>query len=224
MTLSYAKLIVWSLAMWVSFTPIIINNYTGDQSATSRTNLTTIASLLFGVFLCSIVFGVEKLLVQLIALQFHQDSYEDRLKEQKFQIRCLTTLYINSRDIPGRTDTLTDAQSTKTKGSQIPKIALRKALRGLREVAQTTTTALGNVASEMAGHSPRSTRAKPSREGCSTLSVSPEPTTSPLPTLPGSSPTSRPLKRRSRCLTRTGTEMRPGTRLRAPWSRSTGTG
>lgn len=139
--------------MWVSFTPIIINNYTGDQSATSRTNLTTIASLLFGVFLCSIVFGVEKLVVQLIALQFHQDSYEDRLKEQKFQIRCLTTLYINSRDIPGRTDTLTDAQSTKTKGSQIPKIALRKALRGLREVAQTTTTALGNVASEMAGQS-----------------------------------------------------------------------
>ncbi|GFZ43630.1 hypothetical protein JCM24511_01350 [Saitozyma sp. JCM 24511] len=149
----YAKLVVWSLAMWVSFTPIIINNYTGDQSATSRTNLTTIASLLFGVFLCSIVFGVEKLVVQLIALQFHQDSYEDRLKEQKFQIRCLTTLYINSRDIPGRTDTLTDAQSTKTKGSQIPKIALRKALRGLREVAQTTTTALGNVASEMAGQS-----------------------------------------------------------------------
>lgn len=43
--------------------------------------------------------------------------------------------------------------STKTKGSQMPKVALRKALKGLKEAAQTTTTALGNVASEMAGQS-----------------------------------------------------------------------
>jgi len=85
--------------------------------------------------------------------QFHRDSYEDRLQEQKFQLKCLTALYINSRDIPGRTDTLTDAQSTRTRGSQIPRLAIRKALRGLKEVAQTTTTALGNVASEMAGQS-----------------------------------------------------------------------
>jgi hypothetical protein len=85
--------------------------------------------------------------------QFHRDSYEDRLQEQKFQLKCLTALYINSRDIPGRTDTLTDAQSTRTRGSQIPRLAIRKALRGLKEVARTTTTALGNVASEMAGQS-----------------------------------------------------------------------
>lgn len=35
----------------------------------------------------------------------------------------------------------------------MPKVALRKALKGLKEAAQTTTTALGNVASEMAGQS-----------------------------------------------------------------------
>ena len=84
-------------------------------------------------------------------LQFHEDSYADRVAEQKMNIKVLTTLYVHSHDIPGRSDTLTDADSKKTKGSQIPKMAIRKALRGLREVAQTTTTAIGNVASEMAG-------------------------------------------------------------------------
>lgn len=87
------------------------------------------------------------------SFQFHRDSYEDRLREQKFNVKCLTTLYINSSDIPGRTDTLRDNDSGKTRGSQLPKVAIRKALRGLREAAQTTTTALGNVASEMAGQS-----------------------------------------------------------------------
>ncbi|WWC99777.1 hypothetical protein V866_006682 [Kwoniella sp. B9012] len=149
----FAKLIFWILAVWISFTPLVINHYIGDQSANSRSNLTTMANILFGLFLCSLVLGAEKLIVQLIAFQFHQDSYEDRLKEQKFNLKALTVLYTNSHDIPGRSDTLCDAASGKTKASQVPKVALRKALRGLKDVATTTTTALGNVASEMAGQS-----------------------------------------------------------------------
>ncbi|WWC58465.1 uncharacterized protein I303_101007 [Kwoniella dejecticola CBS 10117] len=149
----FAKLIFWILAVWISFTPLVINHYIGDQSANSRSNLTTMANILFGLFLCSLVLGAEKLVVQLIAFQFHQDSYEDRLKEQKFNLKALTVLYTNSHDIPGRTDTLTDNASAKTKGSHLPKMAIRKALRGIKEVATTTTTALGNVASEMAGQS-----------------------------------------------------------------------
>ncbi|WRT64242.1 uncharacterized protein IL334_001173 [Kwoniella shivajii] len=149
----YAKLIFWVLAIWISFTPLVINHYTGESTATSRTDLTTMVNILFGLFLCSLVLGAEKLIVQLIAFQFHQDSYEDRLKEQKFNLKALTLLYTNSHDIPGRSDTLIDNASGRTKASQVPRVAIRKALRGLKDVAQTTTTALGNVASEMAGQS-----------------------------------------------------------------------
>lgn len=42
--------------------------------------------------------------------------------------------------IPGRSDTMIDTASHKTKGSQLPKVAIRKALKGLKSVAQTTTT------------------------------------------------------------------------------------
>lgn len=149
----YAKLVAWTLAIWIAFQPLVVYRYQGEAETVSRNNLTTIANILFALFLCSIVYAVEKLVVQLIAFQFHQDSYEDRLKEQKFNLKTLVTLYINSRDIPGRTDTLIDSASGKTKASKAPKIAIRKALRGLKSVAETTTTALGNVASEMAGQS-----------------------------------------------------------------------
>ena len=115
-----------------------INHYTGDQAASSRSTLSLIANLLFGLFLSSLVIGGEKLIVQLIAYRFHQDSYEDRIRDQKLQIRSLVTLYINSTDIPGRRDTLTEADMLRK--SKDPKKHIRKALKGLKSAAQTTTT------------------------------------------------------------------------------------
>lgn len=146
--------IVWALVVWVSFTPLVINHFTGDATGTdssSRSNLTLLANLLFGVFLCSLIIGAEKALVQLIAYRFHQDSYEDRIRDQKLQIRGLVTLYINSTDIPGRRDTLTEADMLRKKKD--PKKHLKKALKGIKTAAQTTTSALGNVATEISGQS-----------------------------------------------------------------------
>ena len=136
----YGKLVVWMLATWIAFQPLVIGRYEGDQKAVARNNLTTIANILFALFICTIVLTAEKLVVQLIAFQFHQDSYEDRLKEQKFNLKTLVTLYINSHDIPGRSDTFIDSASSKTKGTKLPKVAIRKALKGLRSAAATTTT------------------------------------------------------------------------------------
>jgi hypothetical protein len=67
LTIRYAKLIPWSAAIWISFTPLIINHYGGAADSNSRTNLTTMVNILFGLFLCSIALGIEKLIVQLIA-------------------------------------------------------------------------------------------------------------------------------------------------------------
>lgn len=144
--------VLWSIAIWASFTPIIINNFVGDQGTPSRSTLTLIANLAFGLFLSSLVIGGEKLLIQLIAYQFHLDSYDDRIKEQKLQIRSLVTLYINSTDVPGRRDTLTDREmgaGTHNKGVK----ALKTALKGFKNAAQTTTSVIGNVATEMTGQS-----------------------------------------------------------------------
>ncbi|GMK54215.1 hypothetical protein CspeluHIS016_0108010 [Cutaneotrichosporon spelunceum] len=146
----YGKIIIWSLVSWISFSPLISRRFEGDQESTSRANLNLIANLLFGFFLCSLVWGAEKLVIQLIALQFHRDSYADRLADQKWQFRMLTRLYMNSHDIPGRHDTLDD---TSTVRSNAGKKAIRKVLRGVKAAAQSTTNALGNVATEMTGSS-----------------------------------------------------------------------
>ena len=63
------------------------------------------------------------------------------------QIKVLTILYVNSHDI-GRSDTLDGAGRSS---SPNPSKIFKSALRGVKKVAQTGATALGTVASEMAG-------------------------------------------------------------------------
>lgn len=83
------------------------------------------------------------------AFKFHERSYAERIAEQKMQTSCLTTLYKHSSEIPGRNDTLKDGQAGPSNIN--PKKLLRGVLKGVKGVASTTTTALGNVASEIAG-------------------------------------------------------------------------
>jgi hypothetical protein len=79
----------------------------------------------------------------------------ERIGEQKFAIKVLTTLYRNSRDIPGRPDTMGPAtrDGHKKEKSLNPKKFFKQALGHVRFAATSTTTALGNVASEMTGTS-----------------------------------------------------------------------
>ena len=48
--------------------------------------------ILFGVFLCSAVILGEKVVVQMIAYTFHQQTYQDRMHRQEFEIKTLVTL------------------------------------------------------------------------------------------------------------------------------------
>jgi hypothetical protein len=73
----------------------------------------------------------------------------ERIADQKFAIKSLVTLYRNSKDTPGRTGALNDDPAAK--GSAVPNLIFKKFRAGVRFAATTTTTALGNVASEIAG-------------------------------------------------------------------------
>ncbi|KAF8608825.1 hypothetical protein BDV93DRAFT_518874 [Ceratobasidium sp. AG-I] len=151
----------WSLAQWIAFTQLIIRNRPdvdeNDANAVARqtsnnSNLDLITKILFGVMLCAAILLGEKFAIQWIAFKFHERSYAERIAEQKIQTACLTTLYKHSSDIPGRSDTLKDGQVTGPAAIN-PKKLLRGVIKGVKGVASTTTTALGNVASEIAGSS-----------------------------------------------------------------------
>lgn len=143
----YVALFGWTLLIWITW-GVLINQHQGDgTSNSSRAAVDLIAKLLFGFFLCSAVLLFEKFAIQWIASKFHERSYAERIAEQKFAVRSLVTLYRHSSDIPGRSDTL-HAPSKST----APKF-FKKALKGFKTAATTTTTAFGNVASEIAGSS-----------------------------------------------------------------------
>ena len=67
----------------------------------------------------------------------------------------LVTLYQHSTDIPWRSDTLRDGPSADPKRKSMfnPQKVIKKAFKGVPNVATTTTTVLGTVASEIAGTS-----------------------------------------------------------------------
>lgn len=75
--------------------------------------------------------------------------HPERIADQKFAVRSLVVLYRNSVDIPGRPDTL--QSGTNKRATMNPSQLLKKLRQGVRAAATTTTTALGNVASEIAG-------------------------------------------------------------------------
>jgi hypothetical protein len=65
-------------------------------------------------------------------------------------MKALVTLYRHSSNIPGRSDTLNEGPAAKGSSAD-PKRILKKLRDGVRTAATTTTTAFGNVASEIAG-------------------------------------------------------------------------
>lgn len=147
----YLALFTWTLAVWVSWNPIIDNNqHTTGQKSINAVDL--IAKLLFAFFICAAILLFEKFAIQWIAAKFHERSYAERIADQKFAVKALVTLYRHSSDIPGRSDTLGEGTHQRAFSAN-PKHLFKKLRDGVRVAATTTTTAFGNVASEIAGSS-----------------------------------------------------------------------
>lgn len=109
--------------------------------------------LWFGVCLSAAILLGEKLFIQGIAYNFHRVSYEDRIQTSKFNIKVLTTLYENSKNL-NRKDTYMAAEheaKRKSTGLDMARVRLRKTGQKVRDVALQSTSVLGTVASEIAG-------------------------------------------------------------------------
>lgn len=147
----YLALFAWTLAAWVSWTPLIAIHQDNAAGNNSTKAVALIGKLLFSFFLCAAVLLFEKFAIQWIAGKFHERSYAERIADQKFAVRALVTLYRHSSDVPGRTDAI---HASAQKGISVnPGRIFKKLKHGVRIAATTTTTALGNVASEIAGSS-----------------------------------------------------------------------
>ncbi|CAH7675285.1 Mechanosensitive ion channel-domain-containing protein [Phakopsora pachyrhizi] len=138
--------IVWSFSTWLSFNLFIIKN-NNSSSPNNKKYLNLTLQALFGIYVSSCLLVAEKLLIQIIAGEFHKKSYEDRILKHKASIGFLVTLYRHSHDI-GRNDTLDRAYQNNPPP---PVKIFKNALKGVKSVAQSTTSVFGTVASEIAG-------------------------------------------------------------------------
>ncbi|KAG6837735.1 hypothetical protein H0H93_003537 [Arthromyces matolae] len=163
----YVALFAWTLAIWIAWGPLIDNRQAPNTTSKSTQASDTAARLLFAFFLCSAALLFEKFSIQWIAGKFHERSYAglfplvfirvnsdrlclERIADQKFAVKSLTTLYRNSKEITGKPGS--DHHGSK-RGPVDPMKFFKKVREGVRMAATTTTTAFGNVASEIAGSS-----------------------------------------------------------------------
>ncbi|KAH9040170.1 hypothetical protein EDB85DRAFT_2072323 [Lactarius pseudohatsudake] len=148
----YVALFAWTLTIWIAWNPLIDNRQDAKASAKSIRIIDFIGKLLFGIYLCAALLLFEKFSIQWIAGKFHERSYAERIADQKFAVKALTTLYRNSTELPENPDGPHDSRGDKRLAVN-PRRIVKQALKGVRFAATTTTTVLGNVASEIAGSS-----------------------------------------------------------------------
>lgn len=143
-------LFFWWLAIFVSFLPITTNHHqNNDRSTRDWENHTNIVLICF--FIATILNLVEKIIIQLIAISFHQRTYEDRIELNKFQIGSLAKLYICSKKCEREKDLEEKKEMNPTNGTRTPLEVLQQARVGAHKTFNRVGDVMGKVAGDFTG-------------------------------------------------------------------------
>lgn len=135
----YIALFGWTITIRCTWLLLIVINQRRDISDDIKNTTSRIGNFLFGLFICAAILLFEKFSIQWIAGKFHERSYAERIADQKFAIKSLAVLYQHSSNATGPDPLVTSGPKQ------------RKLLKQLKQGVKTTTTALGNVASQITG-------------------------------------------------------------------------
>jgi hypothetical protein len=97
----------WALASLCSFSPIMLENPDTRKLAVTDASVrdlqpgfqTIMGHILGACLVCSIIFLVERFLVQLISITYHRAQFDEKIKENKRSIFLLGLLYDASRKL-----------------------------------------------------------------------------------------------------------------------------
>lgn len=143
------SLFFWWLAIYISFIPIVQNNQTPNFGSNRQQWQTTMNRIILTVFIATCLNLIEKFLMQLVAIGFHQRQYEDRIVLNKFHIASLTKLYRYSRETERLIIDNDEAEdSLPPSGMRTPNQALASVGRVVQKTAR---DAVGKVTGELAG-------------------------------------------------------------------------
>ena len=134
-----ATLFFWTLAVLISFLPIMIHHHIRDGPKV-RPWEANVNKVIISFFIGATLNFIEKIIIQLIAISFHLRTYADRIEINKFQIGSLTKLYQYSKDKIAEEDS-----DFEDRGPSGPGSGARTPLQLLDEAQKKTRSAFGKV-------------------------------------------------------------------------------
>jgi small-conductance mechanosensitive channel len=145
-----ATLFFWGLALEISFLPTMIHHHLDGNTATKNWEVVMNKVIISFLVAVALNFG-EKILMQLIAMQFHLRTYADRIELNKFQITSLTKLYNYSRDTTGLADKEFEGPSGAASGTRTPAQLVKDVQRNTAEAFKRLGDVTGKIAGDFAG-------------------------------------------------------------------------
>ncbi|KAF1946212.1 hypothetical protein EJ02DRAFT_247532 [Clathrospora elynae] len=145
-----ATLFFWWLAIEVSFLPTMTNhNVNGDKSTQPWQK--TMNKVLVSMFVGFALNFVEKIIIQLIAINFHLRTYQDRIELNKFQIGSLAKLYRFSKEKIAMEDSEFELSDQGPSGARTPGQVLTEAQKNIKDGFSKFGDIAGKVAGDFTG-------------------------------------------------------------------------
>ncbi|KAJ5787126.1 Mechanosensitive ion channel MscS [Penicillium paradoxum] len=158
--------LLWSIISLVTFLPVMTltpgKKASGDTAPKSWEK--SVKNILFALLVCSIIYLVEKALVQLISISYHRKQFDNKIKTSKRNVYLVTLLFEASRNMfpvycPEFKEEdslifdsiLAQAGAKSKRSSVMPLRMLRQVGKNVGRVGDKVTAAFGNVASELTG-------------------------------------------------------------------------
>jgi small-conductance mechanosensitive channel len=140
----HVSLFTWWLAILVSYNPIMDDHraeYDDDGKPVYINWIEVINKVIIAIFVLAALNFAEKILLQWIAMSFHQRTYATRIQNHKADTENLIRLYEHATSHLARADSAWNATTSTT-----PPSGSRTPMRALQETARTVIYKAGGVA------------------------------------------------------------------------------
>lgn len=165
-------LVFWCIVNLVTFFPVM--TYNASKQKSGDTNVASweksVKNILFALLVCSLIFLVEKAIVQLISISYHRKQFDTKIKESKHNVYLVGLLFEASRNMfpmycrefEEEDNLISDpvlAQVTdKKKRSSVMPLRMvqnvgRTVGQNVSRIGDKVQAAVGNVATELTGKS-----------------------------------------------------------------------
>lgn len=154
-------LLAWAFVSFVTFIPIMTRNPTqrslNDTAVKDWEGI--LRQILAALTVVGLVYLAQKSFIQMVAVNFHKVSYEERIRKNKAAVHILARLYEQSRvmfptftnDFRREDEILTSSKfrHQSTSGTATP--TMRAVLGGAKKAVNKATSAFGSAAQEITG-------------------------------------------------------------------------